>query len=430
MTLRAKVAVYLVLVHLVVAALAVPFLRQRSWWLLAVEALLAVSLAAGIHVFRGIFVPLELIRTGAQFLRDAEFTTRLRAIGQPELDELVGVYNKMIDRLREERVRLLEQYHFISQVLEASPLGVLIFDFDGRIAIANPAAARMLQTPAGQLAGRTLQEVEGDLAGELAALGPGTSRMVSLDGARRVLCRLSTFQDRGFPRQFLMMEELTEELRQAERAAYGKIIRLMAHEINNTVGAGNSLLQSCLNYRDQLREADRRDFETAIQVAVARNQHLNAFMKSYADVIRLPDPELRPCDAKELLEDLAVLFRAECEQKRIAWRWEIVETPDPVPMDKNQIEQVFVNVLRNAIEAIGEDGTITVRLDRKSAAIEDTGGGLSPEARANLFTPFFSTKANGRGIGLTMAREILTRHNFRFSLDSRPGGPTRFTVWF
>ena len=94
------------------------------------------------------------------------------------------------------------------------------------------------------------------------------------------------------------------------------------------------------------------------------------------------------------------------------------------------MEQVFVNVLRNAIEAIGEEGVITVRLGRKVVEIEDTGRGISPDIKANLFTPFFSTKENGRGIGLTMVREILTQHGFGFSLGSQPGGPTRFTVSF
>jgi nitrogen fixation/metabolism regulation signal transduction histidine kinase len=428
--LRAKIVLYLVSVHLVVAALAVYFLRQQRLWLLAVEALLVISVAFGIHVFRSIFVPLQLIRAGTQLLRDAEFTTRLREVNQAEMDELVGVYNRMIDRLREERVRLLEQYHFISQIIQTSPQGILIFDFDDRISLSNPSVVRMLQTPAENLAGKKLRELEGQFVGELSTLSTGESRVVPLDGARRVLCRMASFQDRGFPRKFLMMEELTEELRRAERSAYEKIIRMMSHEINNSIGASNSLLQSCLNYRDQLREADRHDFETALQVAMSRNHHLNSFMKSYADVIRLPKPEIRPCDVKQLLEDLAVLLRAECREKRIEWRWDTAEPSDPAPMDKNQMEQVFVNVLRNAIEAIGEEGVITVRLGRKVVEIEDTGRGISPDIKANLFTPFFSTKENGRGIGLTMVREILTQHGFGFSLGSQPGGPTRFTVSF
>jgi len=433
-TLRSKVVLYLVAVHLLVAALAVYLLRQHRPWLLAVEALLVVSVVVGVRVFQAIFGPLQLIRTGIQFLRDSEFTTRFREVGQPELDELTRVYNKMSDRLREERIRALEQYYFISQIIQASPLGILIFDFDDRISVANPAAARMLQTPAAQLAGKKLNELENRFAGELAAVTPGESKFLSLDGARRVLCRKSSFLDRGFPRTFLMMEELTEELRRAERAAYEKIIRLMSHEVNNSVGASSSLLQSCLHYSEQLRDEDRRDFENALQVAMLRNQHLNSFMKSYADVIRLPRPELRPCDVRQLLEDLAVLLKPECRERRIQWAWDAAEAPDPLPMDKNQMEQVFINVLRNAIEAIGQDGTITVKMGRKPGrgfvAIEDTGHGIRPEARAHLFTPFFSTKENGRGIGLTMVREILTQHGFQFSLDSAPGGPTEFTVRF
>lgn len=230
------------------------------------------------------------------------------------------------------------------------------------------------------------------------------------------------------------MEELTEELRRTERAAYEKIIRMMSHEINNSIGASNSLLQSCLNYKGQLKEEDRPDFETALLVAMSRNQHLNSFMKSYADVIRLPRPELRPCDVKQLLEDIAVLMRAESRERAIAWNWDAEEAPDPVPMDKNQMEQVFVNVLKNAIEAIGADGTITIRMGRRPGrgfvAIEDTGRGISAEVKANLFTPFFSTKENGRGIGLTMVREILTQHGFQFSLESEPGKATKFVVKF
>jgi len=103
-------------------------------------------------------------------------------------------------------------------------------------------------------------------------------------------------------------------------------------------------------------------------------------------------------------------------------------------MDKNQMEQVFVNICKNALEAIGENGAITVRMGKKGGRsfviIEDTGGGLTPEVRAHLFTPFFSTKENGQGIGLTMIQEILSQHKFEFFLDSQPGEPTRFAIYF
>lgn len=434
MTLRLKTVLYLVFIHLVLAGTAVFFLREKRVWLLAVEAFLVLSAILGIRIFNGIFGPLQLIRTGIQFLSESDFNSRFREVGQRELDDLIQVYNQMIDHLRDERIRVQEQHHFLSQIVEASPSGIIIFDFDDRISSANPSAAKMLGFKARELLGKKLPELDGPFAEVLSAIETGTSRIIPLEGIRRVKCTKSRFLDRGFPRNFLMMEELTEELRRSERASYEKLIRMMSHEINNSVGASNSLLQSCLNYKDQLRPEDRDDFETALNVAISRTHHLNAFVRSYADIVRLPQPELRPCDVTLLLEDISVLMRTECREKDIVWKWQIEDSVGLVSMDKNQMEQVFVNILRNSIEAIGEDGAITIHIGKKSGrsfvAVEDTGRGITPEMRAQLFTPFFSTKENGRGIGLTMIQEILTRHGFSFSLDGQPGRPTEFCIYF
>jgi signal transduction histidine kinase len=228
------------------------------------------------------------------------------------------------------------------------------------------------------------------------------------------------------------MEELTEELRQSEKAAYEKLIRLMSHEVNNSVASANSLLHSCLNYKDQLQLEDRSDYEAALAVVIARTEQLNAFMKSFADVVRLPKPQLQPCDVREMLESISLLMRAESSQREIEWKWELKAELDAVPMDRGQMEQVFLNIVKNAIEAIGARGTITVRSGlrggRRFVEIEDTGCGISPQVRANLFTPFFSTKEHGQGIGLTLIEEILDQHRFEFALEGPPGGPTRFTI--
>ena len=154
----------------------------------------------------------------------------------------------------------------------------------------------------------------------------------------------------------------------------------------------------------------------------------------FRSVIRLPAPKPQPCDLRELLESIAALMRPEMERRRVRWAWDAPAALPRVALDRAQMEQALVNVCKNAIEAIGEDGTLTVRLGRRGGrpllVIEDTGPGLAPEARANLFTPFFSTKDNGQGIGLTLVQEVLSQHRFGYALDSRPGGPTQFTVFF
>jgi nitrogen fixation/metabolism regulation signal transduction histidine kinase len=432
--LRHQYILYLTLIHLVFAASAIVFLSAHRGWLLAVEAFFVLSFIYGIGLIRALFEPLQLIREGVEFIHESDFTCRFRETGQAELDPLIRVYNQMVDHLRDERVRLEEQHYFLDKILQASPSGIITFDFDDHIALVNSSAERMLQMPADRLAGKTLSEINTLFAEALSRLHVGEPHVVPLQGRRRVKCQKSQFLDRGFPRSFILIEELTEELRRSEKAAYETLIRMMSHEVNNTMGAVNSLLHSCLNYQDQLRDEDRKDFATALQVAIARIDHLNAFMKRFADVVRLPPPERHPCEVKPLLEDIAFLMSAESQKRDIAWTWDVREPLDPVAMDKNQMERVFVNVIKNAMEAIGQGGTITVRLGKKAGrgfvTIEDTGGGLSPEVRANLFTPFFSTKDNGQGIGLTMVQEILSQHQFEFSLEGPPGQPTQFTIYF
>lgn len=432
-SLRAKFILYLVFVHLLFAGVAVYLLARQRIWLLIVEAVFVASLAVGVRLIRHLFGTLEVINTGAQFIQDSDFTSRFRAVGQPEMDRLIEVYNGMADHLRAERTRMQEQNYLLEKVVTASPAGILTLDFDGRITQVNPLAERMLAQPVNELLGQKLEQLPSAFAQALDGLKPGAARIVPLLNRRRVKCWRAQFLDRGFTRDFILLEELTEELRQAEKTAYEKVIRMMSHEVNNSVGAANSLLHSCLHYAAQINADDRADFETALQVVIGRTDQLNTFMRNFAAVFRLPPPHLQPCDVGRLLEDVAALFKAECRRRKIDLRLEMGEGLAPVLMDRGQMEQVFVNILQNAVEAIGADGAITIRLNQQSeqgrVVIEDTGGGIAPAARAHLFTPFFSTKEHGQGIGLTLVQEILEQHGFEFSLESLPGQPTRFTIY-
>ena len=434
MSLRVKLILYLVAVHLLFAGVAVYLLIENRVWLLAVEALFLVSLAVGFRLIRNLFGTIELINTGAQFLTDGDFTARFRDVGQPELDQLVHIYNRMIDHLRDERLKLQEQNYFLDKIMTASPSGIITLDFDRRIEMVNPCAGTLLQAGAGDIVGKRLVELDTPFAAELDRLGVNESRVLAFLGRRRVKCQRSQFYDRGFLRDFILMEELTEELRQSEKAAYEKLIRLMSHEVNNSVGASNSLLHSCLTYTAQLRPEDREDFATALRVVISRTDQLNRFMRNFADVVRLPAPKRAACDLLGLLHDMVFLFREESLRRSIVWRWEVEEPPGLVALDRGQMEQVLVNVLKNAMEAIGENGSITIRTGRLSGrtfvCVEDTGAGIAAEVRANLFTPFFSTKENGQGIGLTIVQEILDNHRFDFSLTAEAGEPTRFTIYF
>lgn len=437
MTLRRRWLVYLLVLHLVFAALALLFLGDHRLVLLGVEVLFVVSLVVALRLLRRIFEPLDMLRSGVAQLRDNDFTTRFRTSGQADLDGLVGIYNQMADRLREERTRQQEQNAFLERVLAASPAGIIVLDFDARIASANPAARRMLGIAAtngdGEAwIGQTLDEQGGEFARALAAVPEGEARVLGLHGSRRIKCQRAHFMDRGFPRSFLVLEELTDEVRRAEKSAYDKLIRMMSHEVNNTTAAVASLLSACLAYRDQIVTADRADFTTALEVAIGRTRSLSGFMNDFADVVRLPAPRPRPAAIVPVLDTVVGVLREEAQRRHIEWARHYAPDVPLVDFDPVQIEQVLLNVLQNALEAIGADGTVTLTVavhdSQVVLRVRDDGSGIATASRDQLFTSFHTTKENGQGIGLTLAREILVAHGFEFSLDNAPGGGAEFVI--
>jgi nitrogen fixation/metabolism regulation signal transduction histidine kinase len=432
-SLRRKFQLYLLFVHAVFAAAAVILLWEQRVWLLVLELFFSLSFLVGTRLLRSLAEPVEVIRSGVELIAASDFTTRFNRTGQAELDELILVYNRMLDTLREARVRNEEQESFLQRILETSPSGVLTLDPEDRIARLNPAARSMLGLSEEQLVGARLDGLGSSFADSLSRLGEGRPRILTLKGRRRVRVVRLSFMDRGIRRGFILLEELTEELRRSEKAAYEKLIRMLSHEVNNTSGAVASLLESSLNYGDQIAAEDRSDFEQALKVAINRTRHMNAFMQRFADVVRLPPPQPAACELKALLQDCARLLERESRERSIEWRWRFDGDPPEVKLDRTQMEQALLNVYRNALEAVGRDGSVTTIVrgaPGPAVVIEDSGPGLGPEVRDQLFMPFFTTKDDGQGIGLTVVQEILVAHGFDFALESAPGGPTRFSIFF
>jgi len=436
-TLRFKFLLYLAVLHLVFAGCAVWFFSDRRIWLIALEIFFVVSYGTGVYLLKRYFDPLRLIQSGTYYIKDREFTTRFKPTGQADIDALVDVYNSMVDQLREERIRNEEQELLLKKVMAESPGGVITLDVDGCIATVNPAAEALLGATGADVTGRSLVELDNALANGLAQVPVDSSRLIPISGRKRVRCRRASFMDRGFPRQFLLLDELTDELHQTEKQAYEKLIRMMSHEVNNTSGAVQSLLQSCLGYARQLADDDREDFARALEVAIQRTANLDKFMSGFANVVRLPQPQLQPANPWHIAQQTGLLFKDRCEAAGIVWKEELDPDLPDVRCDPVQLEQVLVNAIKNAIEAIessGESGEITLAGRRKgrkySLSISDTGHGLSAEVQKHLFTPFFTTRKNGQGIGLTMVQEILLAHRFDFSLENTKGGGARFSVVF
>ncbi|HEX4826033.1 MAG TPA: ATP-binding protein [Candidatus Polarisedimenticolaceae bacterium] len=432
MTLRAKLVTYVIVAHVIFAGIAFATLYDRPGLLVIAEAILALSAASGLALARASALPSRLVRSGTNLMEDGDFTAHFRPTGHAEIDAMIAVYNRMIDSLREERTRGREQEGFVQKLIAASPHGVVTLDHDGKVALVNAAADRFLETPAGLVLGRTLDELDLPLVRALSRLPEAGSEIVTIHGRRRYKATRGTFYDRGHPRGFYVVEDLTADLHATEKAAYDKLIRMTTHEVNNSVAAVRSLLESVGTYAPQLGAEDRGDFSKGIDVAVTRLDHLNAFMRGFAEVVRIPPPDVRPWVLIDLVDDILVLMGPQLAARRIEATWSERAAAGPSLLDRNQIEQVLVNVVKNAMEAIGEDGRITlgIRAERGRVTLDiaDSGPGLSEETRRRLFTPFFSTKRDGRGLGLTLVREILAQHRFGFELDNAHGGGARFRM--
>ncbi|TCD02867.1 sensor histidine kinase [Pedobacter psychroterrae] len=429
MKLKTKVLLSASLIHgIFICLLTVLYASNRNLFLVA-EALTFVSMVFSFWLYRSIGKTFDTISSGIDTLKDKDFSAKLNDIGHPETDELIYIYNMMIDQLRHERLLQAEKSSFLGKLIEASPSGIVIFDFNGNVTLINPAALEMIELTAHEILGKSLDQITGRLTGELSLLEINTPKVVDLDGLRSYKCQMSTFTDLGYARTFITIEELSREIYLREKNAYEKVIKMMSHEVNNSIGAVNSILNSCLNYKDQLNAEDKEDYQAAINVSITRNNGLSDLMSNFARVIRVPEPIRHDIELISLLRSVVLLMEPEAGRKQVNWLWELDCRAFEIFADYQQLEQVFINILKNAIEAVDYLGTIRIQTfsSAQMVSIGNTGPGISKEVSSKLFSPFFSTTKNGQGIGLMLTREILYNHNFEFSLLTR-GEWTEFKI--
>lgn len=431
MKLKIKYILFVSFIHVILILLSLRLFKENIYYFIAAEVFIICTIIISIVLYRQFIQPINTISSGIESLEDKDFSMKFVKVGHFEMDQLIGVYNRMIDQLREERVKQREQHFFLQNLIESSPSGIIILDFDEIITQINPAAESFLELKTDNIIGKTFDKLPGKLPLELNKLQPGNSEIIPISGMKTFKCQKASFVDRGFNHHFILIEELTDELLKTERKAYEKVIRMMSHELNNSLGAVNSILNTCLNFKDQLQKKDKKSYEEALNVAIERNTHLNKFMENFANVVRIPSPKKIETDLHVLLKNVGKFIFADIKKRNIKLRWELDSQPMMVKLDKQQMEQVLVNVFKNAVEAIEKNGEITiVTTPNRQLIIQDNGKGISEDIQTKLFTPFFSTKKNGQGIGLTVTREILLNHRFKFSLETNEKGETEFVVKF
>jgi len=361
--------------------------------------------------------PLQTLANVLAALREGDYSIRVRGARHDEaLGQALSEVNALSATLREQRLGALEATNLLQRVMAVIDVAIFAFDERERLALVNRAGERLLGQAAEALLGRRAAELglvdclRGEAQRTLDATFPGS-------GGGRWELRRSAFRLGGRPHQLLVLSDLSRALREEERQAWRRLIRVFGHEINNSLAPIKSISRSL---QDLIRREPRppdldEDIAQGLAVISARSEALARFMSSYARLARLPPPQFEPLDVKSWVRRVVDL------ETRLDV--EVVEGPPLViEADGAQLEQLLINLVRNAVDAALETGGgVQVGWARAGAHVEvwvrDGGPGLSETA--NLFVPFFTTKPDGTGIGLVLSRQIAEAHGGSLSLENR-----------
>ena len=405
--------------------------QENGWRFYLIEGIITFSLVYLVYFYKKVIKPLNSIAGGMDLLQAQDFSNRLSPVGQREADRIVSIFNRMMNQLKEERLRLREQNHFLDLLISVSPMGVIILTLDEQISMVNKAALKFLDAGTeDDVLNKTMDELTGTLAEELDRMPKDTTTTVRLSDSRIYRCSRLSFVDRGFAHPFYLIESLTSEVMKAEKKAYEKVIRMIAHEVNNSVAGITSTLDTVDNALQTME--DTEDLREVMKVCIERSYSMSRFITNFADVVKIPEPQTEEVCLNDRVIACKRFMENVCQNRNISLRLELCEENPVVSIDTSLFEQVIINIIKNSAESIGEAGEIIIRTSASPSMLEigDTGQGISKDVEAKLFSPFFSTKPNGQGIGLIFIREVLMKHHCTFSLRTYPDGITRFRICF
>jgi two-component system nitrogen regulation sensor histidine kinase NtrY len=369
-------------------------------------------------LIEGLVRPLQTLSNVVSSLREGDYSFRARGAGsQDALSELAAEINALADLLQKQRVRSLEATALLGRILEVMHSPIFAFDRENVLQLVNEAGVQLLGVPHARCFGRTARELG------LESLLASPDQSIHSFGSKpnRWLLRKAQFRQDGAPHMLLLLADVSQPLREEEQAAWKRLIRVLGHELSNSLAPIKSIAGSLLARADQMQadEATMRDFRRGLGVVESRADSLHRFVQSYRILAQLPPPHLKPVQVTPLVERVALL-----EQ-----RVEVQIDPGPpatLHADPDQLEQMFINLLTNAVDASLANGAHPVRIGWRLAEsnleifIEDRGLGIANSE--NLFVPFYTTKPTGSGVGLALAQQIARVHGGEIRLLNREDG--------
>jgi nitrogen fixation/metabolism regulation signal transduction histidine kinase len=417
------------------ALVAVGVTAALSLWLSPWVALgLAIVLAAPVALWIGRRATrpwrevVQALRDGVASLRDHDFSISIGHASNDELGELVSAYNSLGELLRRERLDLHQRELLLDTVIQTTPLALVLTNSAGRIVFSNIAARQLL------FGGRKLEGL--DIVSVLetaptplreAVAGDADTLFTMQLGGEAEVFHLSQrrFVLNSQRHRLMMLKQLTRELAAQEVTIWKKVIRVIAHELNNSLAPISSLAHSGMLLA-QAPDPDR--LQRVFTTIADRAAHLATFIDGYARFAKLPKPRVEPIEWRQFFSRL---------EGTAPFRLAAPLPSGTAHFDGSQLEQVLINLLKNAMESGSRDDAITVAVAAApelhgggwTIEVADSGSGLSDEVLRDALLPFYSTKPSGTGLGLTLCREIIEAHGGRLSIANREGGGAAMTLW-
>jgi nitrogen fixation/metabolism regulation signal transduction histidine kinase len=391
------------------------FTPKVQWTLTAVIMCGWLGLAAAVR--ERVVFPLQTVANLLSALREGDFSVRGKAPCETDaLGEVIREINILGGTLREQRLGALEATTLLRTVMKEIDVAIFAFDAEARLRLVNGAGERLLARPAERLIGCHAAELQL----ECCLLDDAQTFQYSFPGASgRWGVRRSLVRERGLPLDLVVIADLTQPLREQELQAWQRLVRVLGHELNNSLTPIKSIAESLVAMvsRPALADDWRDDMRRGLGVITARSESLSRFIGAYARLARLPRPQMQPLDVSAWVRRAAALET----------RLPVGLHPGPeitVQGDPDQLDQVLINLLRNAVDAALEtSGGVRAGWARGTGGlevwVEDDGPGLSNTG--NLFVPFFTTKPGGSGIGLVLSRQIAEGHGGSLTLENRAG---------
>ena len=363
------------------------------------------------------------------------------------MDALYKEFNHVIRKFREIRADKEANYHYFRTIVQHVGIGLITFNKLGEIQIINSAAKKLLGVDTlGSIF--ELTRVNPKLVESLVKLKTGGSDLVEVihEGDRTQLSiYVIELVLRGEEFKLISVQNIQSELEEKEMEAWQNLIRVLTHEIMNSVTPISSLaatvdddLVTHLNKGDSIEKSDMEDIHLAVQTIQRRSEGLIRFVSDFRNLTKIPQPKLSEESISKVLDHIIILLKHELEDKGIHLETNISPNGLKFNIDKELIDQVLINLLQNAIHALEENSgekNIVIRAfeneyKRPTLTIKDNGTGIDEEALEKIFIPFFTTKKQGSGIGLSLSKQIMRKHRGAISVKSEPDHGTEFTLRF